>query len=54
MKNLYILLTLLLITMVLLIAVTIYCYLIKYKTKQKHLFPFYDANSKEIDIKNIL
>ena len=47
MKNLYILLTLLLITTILLIAVTIYCCLIKYKTKQKHLLPFYDANSKE-------
>ena len=33
--------------MILLIAVTIYCCLIKYKTKQKHLLPFYDANSKE-------
>ena len=26
----------------------------KYRTKQKHLLPFYDANIKEIDIKNIL
>ena len=47
MENLYILLTVLLTTMILLIAVSIYCCLIKYKAKQKHLFPFYDANSKE-------
>ena len=30
----------LLITIVLLIAVSIYCYLRKYKAKQKHLLPF--------------
>ena len=34
------LLAFLLITIVLLIAVSIYCYLIKYQTKQKHLLPF--------------
>ena len=33
-QNLYILLTLLLITIVLFIAVSIYCYLIKYRTTQ--------------------
>ena len=31
----------LLITIVLLIAVSIYCYLMKYKAKQKHLLPVY-------------
>ena len=33
----YILLVFLLITIALLLTVTIYCYLIKYRTKQKHL-----------------
>ena len=31
----------LLITIVLLIAVSIYCYLIKYQAKQKHLLPYH-------------
>ena len=30
----------------LLIAVSIYCYLIKYKIKQKHLLPCYNTNNK--------
>ena len=37
----YILLTFLLITMALLIAVSIYCYLIKYQ--RKHLLPFHNT-----------
>ena len=41
-KSFYILLTFLLITITLLIAVSIYCYLIKYPAKQKHLLPFHD------------
>ena len=41
-----ILLAFLLITTALLIAVSIYCYLIKYKTKQKHLLPFHFTNNK--------
>ena len=36
-KNFYILLTFLLVIIALLIAVSIYCYLMKYKAKQKHL-----------------
>ena len=44
-QNLYILLEFLLITIALLIAVSIYCYLIKYPTKQKHLLPFHDTNN---------
>ena len=36
-QNFYILLAFSLIIMVLLIAVSIYCYLIKYRSKQKHL-----------------
>ena len=32
------------ILLALLIAVNIYCYLMKYKTKQKHLSPFYVTN----------
>ena len=45
-KNFYILLTLLFITIALLIAVSPYCYLIKYRAKQKHLLPFYDTNKE--------
>ena len=45
-QNLYILLAFLLITIALLIAVSIYCYLIKYRAKQKHLFPFNDINTE--------
>ena len=41
-----ILLALLFITIVLLIAVSTYCYLIKYRAKQKHLLPFYDTNNE--------
>ena len=40
----YFLLAFLLITIALLIAVSIYCYLIKYRAKQKHLLPFHDTN----------
>ena len=40
-QNLYILLTFLLITIALLIAVSIYYYLIKNQAKQKHLLPFH-------------
>ena len=39
-ENFYILLTFLLITIALLRAFSIYCYLIKYRAKQKHLLPF--------------
>ena len=45
-KKFYILLAFLVITIVLLIAVTIYCYLIKYKEKQKHLLPHYITINK--------
>ena len=44
-QNLYIILAFLLITISLLIAVSIYCYLRKkYKAKQKHLVPFNGTN----------
>ena len=36
----------LLITIALLIAVSIYCYLIKYGAKQKHLLPFHVTNNE--------
>ena len=36
----------LLITIALLIAASINCYLIKYKAKQKHLLPYYVTNNK--------
>ena len=39
-QHFYILLAFLLITIALLIAVSIYCYLIKCRAKQKHLLPF--------------
>ena len=45
-QNVYILLDFLLITIALLTAVSIYCYLIKYGAKQKHLLPFHDTNNK--------
>ena len=40
-----------LITIALLIAVSIYYYLIKYQAKQKHLLPFPDTNN---ELKNVL
>ena len=46
MQNFYILLAFLLITIALLIAVSIYFYLIKYLLKQKHLLPFLFTNNK--------
>ena len=45
-KHFYISLVMLLITIALLIAVSIYCYLIKYKSKQKHLSPYQLTNEK--------
>ena len=46
-QNLSVLLALLLITIALLIAVSIiYCYLIKYQAKQKHLLSFHFTNNK--------
>ena len=45
-KRFYIFLAFSSITIVLLIAVSIYCYLTKYKAKQKHLLPFYVTNNE--------
>ena len=45
-QNFYIFLAFLLITIVLLIAVSIYCYLTKYRAKEKHLVPFHDTNNE--------
>ena len=45
-QNFYILLSFLLITVTLLIAVSIYCYLKKYQAKQKHLLPFHFTNNE--------
>ena len=42
-------LALLLITIALLMAVSIYCYLIQYRVKQKHLLPFRITNCKLIN-----
>ena len=45
-KNFYILLAFSLITIALSIVVSIYCYLIKYQAKQKHLLPYHITNNK--------
>ena len=45
-QNLYILLLFLLITIPLLIAVSSYCSLIKYRAKRKHLLPFHNTNNE--------
>ena len=47
-KNFCILLAVLLVTIVLLIAVSSYCYLIRYQAKQKHLLPFHITNNELI------
>ena len=52
-QNFYILLAFLLITIALLIAVSIYCYLIKYRAKQKHLLPFHNTKLKQVYINNV-
>ena len=50
MPNLCILLSYLLITMALLIAVNISCYLIKHGVKQKHLLPFHNKNDELAEV----
>ena len=50
-QNFYILLAFLLITIALLIAVSIYCYLKKYRAIQDHLLPFHVTNN---EIKEIM
>ena len=49
----YILLTFLLITITSLIVVSIYCYLIKYRAKQKRLSPFGDTKLKQFCVGSI-
>ena len=49
-QNFYISLAFLLITTTLLIAVSIYCYLIKYQAKQKHSSPYHVTNNKLINV----
>ena len=46
-QSFYILLVFLLVTITLLIAVSTYCYMIKYRAKQKQLLPFYDTKLKQ-------
>ena len=46
----YILLIFLLITITILVVVSINCYLIKYRGKQKHLLPFHFPNNELTDI----
>ena len=45
-QNFHVLLAFLSITISVLIAVSIYCYLIKYRAKQKHLLPFHVTNNE--------
>ena len=52
-KKFYILIAFLLITSILLTAVSIYCYLIKYQAKQKHLLLFHNTNN-ELKQKHLL
>ena len=52
-QNFYILPAFLLITITLFTAVSIYCYLIKYKAKKKHSLPLHDTKLKQIYIDNI-
>ena len=47
-KDLFILLSFLLIAVVLLIAVSNYCFLIKYKSKQNYVLPYYVTKDKLI------
>ena len=51
MQNFYILLALFKITIPLLIAVSIYYYMIKYRAKQKYLLSFQFRNNKLKEIK---
>ena len=46
MKDSYTLIAFLLIAVALLIADIIYCYLIKYRVKQKQFLTFHDTNNK--------
>ena len=54
-ENFYILFAFLLITITVLIVVSIYCWFIKYRAKQKHLLAYHNTSIKlkEIYIKNI-
>ena len=57
MQNFYILLAFSLITIALLIAISFYCYLIKYRAKKETLLPCCDANNesgKSFMLKNVL
>ena len=45
-QSFYILLVFLLITIVLLTALSIYCYFIKYRAKQKHSLPYHNTNNE--------
>ena len=48
-----ILLAFLLIAIAILIAVGVYCYLIRHQTKQKHLLPFHHTKLKQVNMNNI-
>ena len=52
-QNLYILVFVSLIITTLLIAVSIYCYLIKYQAKQKDLLPFHNTKLKQFCVGSI-
>ena len=52
-QNFCVLLAFLLITIALLIAVSTYCYLIKYRAKEEYLLHFHDTKSKQLCIGSI-
>ena len=52
-QNFYFLCAFLLITIVLLLAVSIYCYLIKHQGKQNHLLPFLDTKLNQFCVARI-
>ena len=52
-QNFYILFAFLLIIIALLIPVSIYCYLIKYQPKQKHLLQYHDTTLKQVSMNNV-
>ena len=52
-QSFHILLAFLLITIALLIAVCIYCFVIEYRAKQKHLLPFHDTKLKQFCVGSV-
>ena len=55
-ENFYISITFLTITIAVLLAVSIYCYLMKHRSKQEHLLSYYGTSNdlREIDFNNLI